>query len=140
MRCTSWSAQPDQNSGEVSLDLARRDEPVGARMLPGEPHVIDDGPRQPQLPACASHQPTPAVGGLRIAWAHRGPTEALLQKAKGVLNREAAQIPMPEDAQVSRQWTADPGQPQWIRSLLHLRQAFDLDADHGERSSRRAAN
>ena len=109
-------------------------------MLPGEPHVLDDVPRQPQLPAGAGHQPAPAIGGLRITWAHRGPTEALLEKSEGVLNGKAAQIPMPENAQVGRQWTADPGQPQRVRSLLHLGQAFNLDADHGERSIRGAAN
>src|SRR5262245_22919952 len=46
---------------------------------------------------------------------------------------------MPQDAQVSWQRTVDPGQPQWVWSVLHLGQAFDLDAEHAERSSRRAA-
>ena len=140
LRCTSWSTQPDQNSREVSLDLTRRDESVGPRMLPRESDVADDGPRQPQLPTGARHQPTPSVGGLRIAWAHGGPTEGLLEEPEGVLNGETAQIPVPEDAQVSWQRTADPGQPQWVWSLLHLWQAFDLDADHAERRARRAAN
>src|SRR4029453_5479188 len=67
-RCTSWGTHPDQNSGEMPLDVTRRKQPVGARMLPWESDVADDGARQPQLPTGAGYQPSPSVGGLRTRW------------------------------------------------------------------------
>src|SRR5205823_8696267 len=42
--------------------------------------------------------------------------------------------------QVSGQHTANPGQPQGVWLLLHLRQAFHLDPDDAGRRSRRTAN
>jgi hypothetical protein len=109
-------------------------------MLPGESNITDDASAEPQLPTGSGHQPTPSVGGLWIAWANCGPTESLLEEPKSVLNGEATQVPVPKGAQVSWERTADPRQPQWVGFLLHLRQAFDLDADDAERSIRRAAN
>ena len=62
LRCTSWRTHPDENSGEVPLDLTRRQEPVGTRVLPRESGITDDASPQPQLPTRSGHEPTPSVG------------------------------------------------------------------------------
>ena len=49
-----------------------------------------------------------------------------------MLDGEAPHIPAPHNAQVSRQRTADPGQPQGPRWQFLVGQALDLDADDAE--------
>src|SRR5947209_1882024 len=75
-----------------------------------------------------------------MARTYGGPTEGLFEEAEGVFDREAPQIPAPQRAQVSRQWTADPGQPQRPWGQLFVGQALDLDADHAEGSIWRATH
>jgi len=130
----------DQNSGEVALDLTRSDQAVRTRVLPGKSNVSDQSAREPQLPTGGGHQPRPAVSGLLMARADGGPAEGLLDKPERVFDGEAAQIPAPEGAQVKRQWTADPGQPQRSRWQAFVGQPLHLDTDDAERSSRRASD
>src|SRR5438132_3614655 len=120
------------------MDLTWSHQAIRSGVLPGQADLADMRPRQPQLPASASNQPGPPVGRLCVAWADRGPTECLLEEAEGVLDGESPQIPAPHNAQVSRQRTADPGQPQGPRWQLLVGQALDLDADHAERRLWRA--
>src|SRR5262245_13723921 len=91
---------------------------------------------QPQLPARAGNQPGPPVGCLRVARANRRPAERLFEDAERVLHGETTQIPAPQHAQVSRERTADPGQPQRPRWQLLVGQALNLGADHAERRTR----
>ena len=102
--------------------------------------LADDWASQPQLPAGTGNQPGPAVGCIGVARADGRPTERLFEEAEGMLHREATQIPAPQAGQVSRQRTADPGQPQWAGWQFLLGQALDLDADHAERRIWRAAH
>jgi hypothetical protein len=85
-RCASRSTHPDQNSGEVAVDLTWSDESIRTGMLPGKANVADECAGQPPLPAAGRDQPTPAVGRLRVARANRRPAERLLEEAKGMLN------------------------------------------------------
>jgi hypothetical protein len=78
-------------------------------MLPGQAHIGEQWPSQPQLPASCGDQTRPSVGGRRVARTDGGPAERLFKEAEGVFHREAPQVPTPEDAQVGREWTADPG-------------------------------
>ena len=109
-------------------------------MFPWHVDVADQWTSQPQLPAGGSDQPAPAIGCCRVSRADGSPTERLLEEAERVLDGEAAQIPAPQHAQVSRQWTADPGQPQRPRWQLFVGQALDLDAHHTEGSVRRTSH
>jgi hypothetical protein len=110
-RCTSRSTHPDQYSGEVAMDLSWGKQTIRAWVLPGHTDVADQWPGQPQLTSGASDQPGPTVGCLRVAGADGGPAQRLLEEAEGVFDRTASQVPAPHNAQVRRQWTADPGQP-----------------------------
>jgi hypothetical protein len=109
-------------------------------MLPGQAHIGEQWPSQPQLPASGGDQTRPSVGGRRVARTDGGPAERLFKEAEGVFHREAPQVPTPEDAQVGREWTADPGQPQGPRGQLLVRQAFHLDAHDAERAIRGAGD
>ena len=111
MRYASWSTDPEQNSREAAMDLAWGDQSIRSGMLPGKADFANECAGQPQLPAGAGYQPAPTFACLRVARANCGPTERLLEEAERVLDGEAAQIPAPQQAQVSRQWTADPRQP-----------------------------
>src|SRR6266508_3190822 len=139
-RCTSRSTHPEQYSAEAPMDLTWCDQSIRSRMLPGQADVADEWASQPQLPARACDQPAPTIGCLRVARSNGGPAEGLLEETEGVLDSEAPQVPAPQDAQVSRQRTADPGQPQGPRRQLFVGQALDLDADHAEGRIRRAAD
>lgn len=139
-RCTGRSTHPDQYSGEVAVDLAWSEQSIRSWMLPGESDLGEQWTGQPQLPAGAGDQPAPTVSCLRVAWADGGPAERLFEEAEGMLDGEAAQVPAPQNAQVRRQWTADPGQPQGPRWQLFVGQALDLDAHHAEGSIRRATH
>src|SRR5215207_9867229 len=136
MRCASRSTHPEQYSAEAPMDLTWSDQAIRSGMLPGQTHLAHQCAGEPQLPAGASHQPGPTVGCVRVAGADGGPAERLLEKAEGVLDGETPQIPTPQHAQVSRQRTADPGQPQGPRWQLLVGQALDLHADHAERRIR----
>jgi hypothetical protein len=109
-------------------------------MLPGQTDVAEQWPSQPELPAGGGDQAGPAVGGGWVAGADGGPAKGLFEEAEGVLDREAAQVPAPEDAQVGWEWTADPGQPEGARRQPLVGQAFDLDAHDAERRIRRAGH
>ena len=138
-RCTSRSTHADQNSREVAMDLTWSNQSVWSRMLPGQSDLAHEWSSQPQLPAGSGNQPGPAIGCLRVTRTNGGPAEGLFEEAEGMLHREAPQVPVPYDAQVSRQRTTDPGQPQGPRWQLLIRQSLDLDADHVEGRSWRAA-
>jgi len=101
-------------------------------MFPGEADLTDEWAGQPQLAGGAGDQPAPTVGRLRVARTNAGPAEGLFEEAEGVLDGKAAQVPAPHDAQVSRQRSADPGQPQGPRWQFLVGQALNLDADHAE--------
>jgi hypothetical protein len=110
----------------VALDLTWGDQSIRSGALPGKADLTDEWAGQQQLPAGASDQPTPTIGGVRVAGADRGPAEGLFEEAESVLNGEAPQVPAPQRAQVRRQWTADPGQPQrsWGQLLLARRSTW----------------
>src|SRR5258707_6183146 len=105
-------------------------------MLPGQADVTDEWAGQPQLPAGGSDQPGPTVSGVCVARADGSPAEGLLEEAEGMLDGETSQVPAPQHAQVSRQWAADPSQPQGPRGQLFVGQALDLHAHHAEGSIR----
>src|SRR6266487_2810925 len=121
------------------MDLTWSKQTVRSRMLPGEADLGHEWASQPQLPADSRNQPAPAIGCVGMPRANGSPAEGLLEKAERMLDREAPQIPTPQHAQVSRQRTADPGQPQRPRWQLLVGQALDLDADHAEGRVWRAA-
>jgi hypothetical protein len=86
----------------------------------------------PQTNVAEPDQPAPAIGCVGMAGANVSPAERLLEETEGVFHGEATQLPTPEHAQVSRQRTADPGQPQGPGWQPLIGQALDLDADHAE--------
>src|ERR1700738_366304 len=122
----------------MTLDLARGGQAIRSGMLPGQANVADKLPCQPQLPAGGGDQAGPAVGGGWVARADGRPAKRLLEKAEGVFDREAPQVPAPQDAQGGRQWTADPGQPEGPWWQLLVGEAFNPDPHHAERGIRRA--
>src|SRR5258708_31734836 len=122
----------------MPLDLARGGEAIRSGMLPGQANVADQRTRQPQLPAGGGDQAGPAVGGGWVARADGRPAKRLFEEAEGVFDREAPHVPAPQDAQVGRQWTADPSQPEGPWWQLLVGEAFNLDPHHAERGIRRA--
>src|SRR5438105_5930347 len=121
------------------MDLTWSQQTVRSQMLPGEADLAHEWASQPQLPAGSRNQPAPAISCVGVARANSSPAQRLLEKAERMLDGEAPQIPAPQHAQVSRQWTADPGQPQRPRWQLFVGQALDLDAHHTEGSVRRTS-
>ena len=122
------------------MHLAGSKQAIRSRTFPGQTDVAYQGTGQPQLPARAGNQPGPPVGCLGVARANRRPAQRLLEEAERVLHREATQVPAPHYAQIKRQWTADPGQPQGPRWQLLVGQALHLNADDAKRSIRRTAD
>ena len=104
--CSGESTNPDQKSTEVSMDLARSHQSIRTWVLPWQSNLREQWTSQPQLPARGSHQPGPPIGCVGMPRAHGGPAQGLLEEAEGVFDREAPQVPAPQDAQVGRQWTA----------------------------------
>ena len=114
------------------MDLTWSQQTVRSQMLPGEADLAHEWASQPQLPAGSRNQPAPAISCVGVARANSSPAQRLLEKAERMLDGEAPQIPAPQHAQVSRQWTADPGQPERPRWQPFIGQTLDLDADHAE--------
>src|SRR5262245_15721104 len=100
MRYTSRCTHPEQYSGEATLDLTRRDQSVGSRVLPRQADVLDELASEPQWPAGGGDEPAPSVGCIRVARAYRRPAKGLFEEPEGVLHGEATQVPVPHDAQV----------------------------------------
>src|SRR5215472_10925045 len=140
MRYASRSPHPEQYSDEVVLGLTWSDQAVRPRMLPGKTDIRNNCASQPQLPARGRDQPGPAIGCLGMARPNSGPAQCLFEEPERVLDGEATQVPAPENCQLIRQRTTNPGQPQRLRRQLHIGQPLDLHADDGERCIWRTAH
>jgi hypothetical protein len=120
------------------MHLTRSQPFVWSRTVPGQADFTHDTSGRAN-PNC---QPAPTLSQLQrsAASAWRGRTDVqpsvCLKKPNACLDRESAHRPAPQHAQVSRERTADPGQPQRPRWQLRGGQALDLHADHAERRSR----
>src|SRR6516162_9771304 len=79
-RFTSRSTHPEQNSGEVAMDLTWSDQSVRSRMFPGQADLAHEWSSQPQLPARRGNQPGPAISCLWVARTNCGPSEGLFEE------------------------------------------------------------
>jgi hypothetical protein len=93
--------------------------------LPGEPPIRDARPCQAQLREGRKHQPTPAVGLLRMAHPRGSPPQSLFEEAEGMLQVEAPNVRPPEEIEV-RLSGAGPPQPRHARLVGRALQASDL--------------
>lgn len=99
-------------------------------MLPWQVHVLDGPPRKAELGVGQGHEPRPAIGLLRSAYAWRGPIKRLLAETVGMLQVESVHVGSPDHRQVRLARSAPP-EPQALGDARLARQALDLHQHRG---------